>query len=99
MSAGHLTQRQIDALRPRPGQQYVVWDRAIPGFGVRVNPKGTKTFIFKYRLASGRVRWKTLGRVGALALARAIRLAKVDVGVVADGGDPLAPKDAARDAL
>lgn len=99
MAAGHLTQRQIDALRPRPGRQYVVWDGALPGFGVRVNPKGTKTFILKYRLRSGRVRWKTLGRVGALALARAMRLAKVDVGVVADGGDPQAPKDAARDGL
>jgi integrase len=98
-SAGHLNERTITALRPKAGQQYVVWDHATPGFGVRVSPSGTKAFILKYRLHSGRVRWKTLGRVGAMPLDGARRQAKKDIGLVADGRDPMRLKDAARDAL
>jgi len=93
-----LTQRDIKALTPQAGAQYVVWDEAIPGFGVRVSPQGTKTFILKYRLASGRVRWKTLGRFGTLALDAARKQAKTDIGIVASGADPLVVRDHARDA-
>jgi len=76
----------------------VVWDGTIPGFGVRISPEGTRTFVLKYRLASGRVRWKTLGRFGTLPLDKARRQAKRDIGIVADGGDPLQQKDVAREA-
>lgn len=99
MASTALTKRTITALAPRVGEQFVVWDDTIAGFGVRVNPQGTKTFILKYRLTSGRVRWKTLGRVGTLALEKARRLAKEDIGIVAAGADPLQHKDTARDAL
>lgn len=96
-----LTERAIDALSPREGvrQQYMRWDGDLPGFGVRVSPSGAKTFTLKYRLPSGRVRWKTLGRVGVLTLDQARRQAKIDLGLVAGGGDPLSDKDAARDAI
>jgi integrase len=97
-SADHLTKTKIKRLTPKPGAQYVLWDASLPGFGVRVSPGGARTYVLKYRLASGRVRWKTLGRVGALALDKAYRRAKADVGVVAAGGDPLLLKDQARDA-
>lgn len=99
MSAGHLTQRTIDALPPQPGAQYVCWDADLTGFGVRVSPAGTKTFVLKYRLDSGRVRWKTLGRVGDVALEEARKHAKKDIGLVAGGGDPLRAKDTARGGL
>jgi integrase len=95
-STGRLTQRRINALAPQAAR-YVRWDGALPGFGVRVG-QGTKTFVLKYRLASGRVRWKFLGRVGSLTLEKARRDAKDDIGVVARGGDPLRLKDAARGA-
>lgn len=98
MSAGHLTKRTIGTLKPKSGAQFVVWDGALPGFGVRVSPAGAKTFVLKYRLPSGRVRWKTLGRVDSLALDRARRNAKDDIGRVARGEDPLEFKDGARDA-
>ncbi len=99
MSAGRLTKRAIDALQPEPGAQYVRWDTEITGFGVRVSPAGAKTYTLKYRLDSGRVRWKTLGRVGDVALDKARRHAKEDIGIVARGGDPLRHQDAARGAL
>src|SRR5262249_50156730 len=71
----------------------------LKGFGVRINPAGTKTFIFCYRTPGGRLRWKTLGRAGALPIDEARRLARVDVGTVAAGQDPLKQTDAARGAL
>jgi Arm DNA-binding domain/Phage integrase, N-terminal SAM-like domain len=93
-----ITQTTIDELRPRPGVQFVCWDRTLPGFGVRVNPQGTKTYVLKYRLHTGRVRWKTIGRFGAMPLEKARRQAQTDIGIVASGKDPLVVKDAARDA-
>jgi integrase len=100
MSAGlRLTARTITSLTPEPGAQYVRWDAQIKGFGVRVSPSGTKTYLLKYRLHTGRVRWKMLGRVGDVKLGKARRLAQDDLGAVARGGDPLRDKDAARAAL
>jgi integrase len=99
MSASRLSKRTIGALKPTPGAQYVQWDTEIKGFGVRVSPAGAKTFILKYRLHTGRVRWKTIGRVDQMALEKARRHAKDDTGIVARGGDPLSDKDAARDAF
>jgi integrase len=99
MATARLTNRTIDALRPKADEQYVCWDAEVHGLGVRVSPAGTKTFLLKYRLHSGRGRWKTLGRVGDLPLKKARQLAKDDIGIVARGGDPLSEKDAARDAV
>jgi integrase len=96
--AGRLTQRRLKAITPKPGVQFVAWDGALPGFGVRVSPAGTRSYVLKYRLASGRVRWVTLDRVGVISLEAARKRAKRYLGVVADGGDPLRLKDGARDA-
>jgi hypothetical protein len=93
-----LTQSAIKEIQPRPGVQFVQWDRTLPGFGVRVNPQGTKTYILKYRLHTGRVRWKTIGRFEAMPLEKARKQAQTDIGIVASGKDPLVVKDAARDA-
>jgi integrase len=97
--AQRFTERYIDGLNPIPGERYVAWDAELKGFGVRVSPEGTKTFLLKYRLPSGRVRWKTLGRVGKVSLDKARRFAKDDVGVVARGDDPQGAQDAARAAF
>ncbi len=40
-----LTKRVIDALKPRPNGEHFTWDREIRGFGIRVKPSGTKTFL------------------------------------------------------
>ncbi len=37
-----LTDRSLDALRPRTGR-YEIWDDARKGFGVRVTPRGVKS--------------------------------------------------------
>lgn len=58
-----LTSRGIDALKPQ-AKLYTAWD-SVGGFGVRVSPKGTKTFI----VMRGKERKViTLGRYPNLAL-------------------------------
>jgi integrase len=94
-----FTEKSIDAIEHQPGEQSIVWDEEVTGFGVRLNQNGTKTFVLKYRLKTGRVRWKKLGRVGAISLIKARAFAKEDIGIVARGGDPLEAKDSARDAV
>jgi hypothetical protein len=97
-SEGRLTKRRINALKPRAGDgRHVVWDSALPGFGVRVG-NGSRTYVLKYRLLSGRVRWATLDRVGVITLDQARKRARRYLGIVADGGDPLRRKHGTRGA-
>lgn len=98
-SAGALTKRTIKELVPEAGRQYVRWDGKFAGFGVRVSPAGAKTFVFKYRLKSGRVRWATLGRSGSTTVEKARKRAQEMLGDVAKGKDPLREIDAAKGAV
>jgi hypothetical protein len=43
-----LTKSAIDAL-PTPKADLVYWDAGLPGFGVKITPKGRKVFIVLYR--------------------------------------------------
>lgn len=99
MARSRLTQRAIDDLIPTPGKQYTLWDVSVPGFGVRVSPAGTKTYLLKFRLKTGRVRWKMIGRVDDLTLTEARERAVDDRGIVARGQDPCAETDRARGAV
>jgi integrase len=48
-----ITKRYVDGLKPTGGD-VVYWDDALPGFGVRVRPSGSKSYLFVYRLGGGR---------------------------------------------
>jgi integrase len=54
-----LTKRVVDAAKP--GE--TLWDGDIPGFGLRVSPRGVKAYVLKYRF-HGRQRWYTIGQHG-----------------------------------
>ena len=47
----------------------VYWDQGLPGFGVKVTPRGRKVFIVMYRLggAGSRLRKYTIGPYGRIA--------------------------------
>jgi integrase len=81
-----LTKRAIDALKPRDAD-YFAWDDELRGFGVRVMPKGAKTFMVQYR-AAGRTRRVKIGRYGVLTADEARAKAKTLLGEVADGDNP-----------
>ena len=57
-----LTKSAIDAL-PTPDSDMVYWDAALPGFGIKVTPKGRKVFIVLYCAggAGSRLRKYTIG--------------------------------------
>ena len=54
-----LTKRTVDALQPAE-KPWIAWDDKLTGFGVRIQPSGTKAFIVNYRAGDGcQVQFKT----------------------------------------
>jgi integrase len=67
MARNRITKRTIDALLA-DGRDYVAWDGELTGFGVRVRPSGSKSFVVVYR-TGGRnspQRRVTVGAVGKI---------------------------------
>lgn len=95
-----LTKKVVDALvsdGTKTGTLY--WDAELAGFAVRVARSGAKKFLVKYRTASGRQRWLTLGAFGPLTCERARELAKIELAKVIEGADPAGDRDAKREAV
>lgn len=90
MNAQKLTKRVVDGALSTD-RRYVVWDSQVPGFGVRVFPSGTKTFIFKYRVGGGRSatsRQPVIGKYGMITVDQAREIAKDWAADIRKGGDP-----------
>ncbi|MBL4873051.1 MAG: tyrosine-type recombinase/integrase [Rhodobacteraceae bacterium] len=81
-----LTKRSVEGLELHE-KEYLVWDREISGFGVRVYPSGRKTYLVQYRF-SGRTKRRTIGQHGILTAIEARIEARKLLGEVAKGGDP-----------
>lgn len=88
MAQAKLNKRTLDALTPPKAGQAFVWDTEIKGFGVRIGPTGTKTFVIQYMNREGRIRRVKIGRFGVLTVDQARDLAKIKLGEVASGEDP-----------
>ncbi len=92
---GKVTKRSVDALTcPAGKDREVMWDDALSGFGVAVFPSGKKVYVVQYRQA-GRSRRSTIGEHGRLTPDEARRLAKIELGAVEGGADPI--EDRRRD--
>jgi integrase len=83
-----ITKRTVDALRPQPGRDVLIWDDELPGFGVRCRPSGAKSYFLKYRTNGGRQRWLTLGPHGPLTAEKARIKALREKAGIGDGDDP-----------
>jgi hypothetical protein len=75
----------------------LLFDRDLPGFGLRVGRGGSKTFIAQYTVATGKRRLP-IGAFGLLTVEEARKRARAALGAVADGRDPFAEKQAITDA-
>ncbi len=65
---GKITKRAVDALVPRKGDEVVLWDQEVRGFGIRARAGGAKTYILHYRTGTGRgapLRKVTIGKHGS----------------------------------
>ncbi|MGE3933631.1 MAG: polysaccharide biosynthesis tyrosine autokinase [Rhodospirillaceae bacterium] len=81
MPKAHLTDTSIKSLKPQ-AIQVTYWDTALPSFGCRVSPGGTKTFTVMYGENRKRV---TIGRYPTLTLAEARAKAREMLAEVALG--------------
>ncbi len=92
-----LTKSVIDALET-PLKDVVYWDAGLPGFGVKVTPKGRKVFIVLYRTggAGSRLRKYTIGPYGRITLPMARAQAQKIFAARLDGRDLAAEKTDSR---
>ncbi|WP_082490471.1 site-specific integrase [Methylobacterium sp. Leaf91] len=91
ISPTKLTKRSVDAAQPT-ANRYVVWDSELKGFGLRVEPSGSKSYLVRYRAGQGgraaAKRFLSIGRHGTLTPDEARRKAKEVLGAAARGEDP-----------
>lgn len=93
-----FTQANIEALTlPKGKSDLILWDPALPGFGVRVRPT-SKTWRAQYRVA-GRQRSESLGDVRKVKLEAARKIARGRFALVELGRDPQDEIVQARGAL
>jgi len=90
MKKAKLTKTIID--NAAPGEVDVwLWDTELPGFGVRVQPSGRKTYTIRYRARDSKVQRKmTVARCADMPPDRARDLARKAFAAVAEGRDPVA---------
>ncbi|MCQ9156840.1 tyrosine-type recombinase/integrase [Acidomonas methanolica] len=91
-----LTKRSVDSLKPKANAEAFIWDGELRGFGVRVKPSGSKTFLIQYRNAENRTRRLVLGAYGVLTVEIARDMARQRLTDVAQGKDPSAERRAVR---
>ena len=87
-----LTRRRIEALMPQ-ARPWIAWDDQVTGFGVKVHPTGTKSFIVNYRARGGgrtaRNRRVVIGGADSMAPDHARRRARELLDRVARGAGPV----------
>lgn len=89
-----LTQRTVDKLSPRD-TEYLKWDVELSGFGVRVYPSGSKSYVVQYR--KGRLtRRMTIGGVKKITAPMARAHAQKLLAEAVLGGDPAAERASVR---
>ncbi len=89
-----LTNRAVAALRVE--RDTVYWDRDLPGFGVRVYPRGGKVYIAEAREPDRTTRRVTVGRHDVLTADQARQRAAFIIARIRAGEDPVPLPLAAR---
>jgi len=101
MATGRINKSSVDATHPA-SKEVMLWDDKISGFGLKVTPKGAKSYLFQYRLGgrAGKTRRFTIGKHGNLTPDAARKEAERLARAVAQGLDPQQQKqDNARKAV
>jgi integrase len=91
-----LTKRAVDAAEAGSVAAFI-WDDEIKGFGLRIAPGGTKSYVLSYRAGRGRNAPQhriTLGKHGAWTPEQARREARRLLGAIASGDDPAVARKA-----
>lgn len=72
----------------------VLWDKEVPGFGLRVTKGGSRTWIIKYRTADGGQRWHRIASFPSTTAEEARKKARALRASVDNGDDPSAQREA-----
>jgi integrase len=92
-----LTKRFIDSVRPDPEKgDYVIWDKDLKGYGLRVKPSGALSYVAWYRTRAGELRKMTVAQVGKLTPDEARTEAEDILADATKGRDPAKEKRDAR---
>ena len=83
-----LTKRLIESTMVTPGQDSILWDSEVKGFGVRIRGGGTKTFILQYRTMERKEKKIKIGLYGTLTIEQARDKARFLANEAALGKDP-----------
>ena len=86
MSAFDLTPRLVRESKSN-GKDTILFDKAMPGFGLRIHPSGRKVYIVQARI-EGRSRRIVIARHGEMALAEARRRARDMLARIRAGDNP-----------
>lgn len=79
------------AKHPGGSGDFYLWDRTIPGFGLRIYPSGKKVFVFGYRFA-GKWRRVKIGQYPSITLEQAKETVLRYLSDLNRGLNPLLPK-------
>ena len=98
MQRRKLTKKVVDAEFSTERDRFI-WDAELIGFGLRIRPGGSKTFVAQYRVGGGRsgtTRRFTIGRYGVLTVEEARQESKKVLATAVQGGDPAGARKAKR---
>lgn len=95
MAKMKLTIRSINDIEPGE-RDVIVWDSEIPGFGLKVTPRGKRSFLLFYRTSDHTQRKPVIGSYPAIKPEIARGIAQDWLAQVRAGGDPSAERKAGR---
>lgn len=98
---GKIGKRSVDAAAPEQAS-YRLWDSELKGFGLKVSPRGVKTYFVWYRAGEGRGaprREYTIARHGEMTPDQAREEAACVLSRVRLGEDPQVKRQKARDEM
>lgn len=92
-----LTKKTVEA-QPVGATECMLWDRGLPGFGVRILPSGRRSHLVQYRVGR-RSRRVTLGPHGVLTTEQARGMASQVLADVRAAKDPALERKQRREAI
>lgn len=93
-----LTKTYVENL-PLKDKQYTAWCTELKGFGVLINPTGSRSYLVDYHNSDGMRRRMTIGRHGPLTTEEARKLAIKTIGSTYHGDDPHLERKTRRKSL
>lgn len=97
MANEKLSKRVVDAAQPKASGDTFVWDIGLKGFGLRITPRGVKSYVIQYRVDGGPAKRMTIGIHGSpWSPAEARAFAEDFLYQVRRGLDPVAEKRQAK---